>query len=65
MSTSKLRINNTDHQFIMNKYKELFLYILAMRDQNIIDVSAAYIDRIINCYKSEFLCSSVLHSRVG
>ena len=33
--------------------KALFLYIMAMCDKNIINLSASYIENILNCCKSE------------
>ena len=33
--------------------KALFLYIMSMCDENIINLSASYIENILNCYKSE------------
>ena len=33
--------------------KALFLYIMSMCDENIINLSAYYIENILNCYKSE------------
>ena len=33
--------------------KALFLYIMSMYDENIINLSAYYIENILNCYKSE------------
>ena len=34
-------------------YKSLFLYIMSMCDENIINLSASYVENILNCYKSE------------
>ena len=33
--------------------KALFLYIMSMCDQNILNLSASYIENILNCYASE------------
>ena len=33
--------------------KALFLYIMSMCDENIINLSASYVENILNCYKSE------------
>ena len=33
--------------------KALFLYIMSMCDQNILNLSASYIENILNCYESE------------
>ena len=33
--------------------KALFLYIMSMCDENIINLSASYIENILNCYASE------------
>ena len=33
--------------------KALFLYIMSMCDENITNLSASYIENILNCYKSE------------
>ena len=33
--------------------KALFLYIMSLCDENIINLSASYIENILNCYKSE------------
>ena len=33
--------------------KALFLYIMSMCDENIINLSASYIENILNCHKSE------------
>ena len=39
---------------LMNmSYKALFLYIMSMCDQNILNLSASYIETILNCYASE------------
>ena len=32
--------------------KALFIYILTMHDENVVNLSAQYIDNIQNCYKS-------------
>ena len=34
-------------------YKALFLYIMSMGDQNILNLRASYIENILNCYASE------------
>ena len=34
-------------------YKALFLYIMSMCDQNILNLSASYIENILNCYAFE------------
>ena len=33
--------------------KALFLYIMSMCDENIVNLSASFIENILNCYKSE------------
>ena len=33
--------------------KALFLYIMSTCDENIINLSASYIENILNCYASE------------
>ena len=33
-------------------YKALFIYILTMYDENVVNLSAQYIDNILNCNKS-------------
>ena len=33
--------------------KALFLYIMSMCDENIINLSASYIENMLNCYESE------------
>ena len=33
--------------------KALFLYVMSMCDENIINISASYIENILNCYKFE------------
>ena len=43
--------------------KTLFLYIMSMCDENIINLSASYIENIPNCYKSE-LWFNLLNIRV-
>ena len=39
--------------FTNMSYKALFLYIMSMCDENIINLSASYIENILNCYASE------------
>ena len=39
--------------FTNMSYKALFLYIMSMCDQNILNLSASYIENIQNCYASE------------
>ena len=39
--------------------KALFLYILTMCDEIFINLRVAYVDDLLNCDKSESLCSSV------
>ena len=39
--------------FTNMSYKALFLYIMSMCDQNILNLSASYIENILNCYASE------------
>ena len=34
-------------------YKALFLYIMSMCDQNVLNLSSSYIENILNCYASE------------
>ena len=38
--------------FINTTYKALFIYILTMYDENVVNLSAQYIDNILNWYKS-------------
>ena len=39
--------------FTNMSYKALFLYIMSMCDRNILNLSAPYIESILNCYASE------------
>ena len=39
--------------FTNMSYKALFLYIMSMCDQNILNLSASYIENILNCYAPE------------
>ena len=39
--------------FMNMSCKALFLYIMSMCDQNILNLSASYIENILNCYASE------------
>ena len=38
------------YQYVL---QALFLYIMSMCDESIINLSASYIENILNCYKSE------------
>ena len=39
--------------FTNMSYKALFLYIISMCDENIINLSASYIENILHCCKSK------------
>ena len=45
--------------FMNTSCKALFLYILTMCDEIFINLRVAYVDDLLNCDKSESLCSSV------
>ena len=44
---------STNANFANMSYKALFLYIMSMCDQNILNLSASYIENILNCYAPE------------
>ena len=44
---------STNSNFTNMSYKALLLYIMSMCDENIINLSASYIENILNCHKSE------------
>ena len=52
-------LSHTESLYLINSNftnmscKALFLYIMSMCDENIINLSAYYIENILNCYKSE------------
>ena len=46
------RLYKINSNFINMNYKALFIYILTMYDENVVNLSDQYIDNIQNCYKS-------------
>ena len=46
------RLYKINSNFINMTDKALFIYILTMHDENVVNLSAQYIDNIQNCYKS-------------
>ena len=46
------RLYKVNSNFINMTDKVLFIYILTMHDENVVNLSAQYIDNIQNCYKS-------------
>ena len=46
------RLSKINSNFINMTDKALFIYILTMHDENVVNLSAQYIDNIQNCYKS-------------
>ena len=46
------RLHKINSNFINMTYKAFFIYILTMYDENVVNLSAQYIDNIQNCYKS-------------
>ena len=45
------RLYKLNSNFVYMPYKALFIYILTMYDENVVNLSAQYIDNIQNCYK--------------
>ena len=46
--------------FTNTSCKALFLYIMSMCDQNILNLSASHIENILNCYACKIYCSSAI-----
>ena len=57
------RLYKINGNFMNMTYKALFIYILTMYEENVVNLSAQYIDNIQNCYKGLF--NNYLEGGVG